>query len=73
MRCNKTDIYITRGDTGFFNIEIELSNLFNITDVRFTVKRNSFGAPIIFKSNVLNGGITKISDGPSLEDSTKKL
>jgi len=49
MRCNKTDIYLTRGDTGSFNIEIELDSLFEITDVKFTVKKNAESAPLIQK------------------------
>jgi hypothetical protein len=73
MRCNKTDIYITRGDTGFFNIEIELDKLFNITDIRFTVKKNLYAAEIISKTNALNGGITQVSKITSPTDNSKDL
>jgi hypothetical protein len=75
MRCNKTDIYITRGDTGIFNIEIDLDKLFNITEVKFTVKRSAPGQALISKTNstgiATTGDLKYISKIESTEDSSK--
>jgi hypothetical protein len=76
MRCNKTDIYITRGDTGFLGIKIDLDNSFLIKNVKFTVKVNPFGAELISKENstgILETGTTLkyINKYPSLDDNTK--
>jgi len=55
MRCNKTDIYLTRGDTGTFNIEIELESLFEITEVKFTVKKNSESETALIAKEIDDG------------------
>ena len=75
MRCNNTDIYITRGDTGIFNIEIDLDKLFNITEVKFTVKRSAPSQATISKINATGiattGDLKYISKTESTEDTSK--
>jgi hypothetical protein len=75
MRCNNTDIYITRGDTGIFNIEIDLDKLFNITEVKFTVKRSAPSQASILKTNATGiattGDLKYISKTESTEDTSK--
>jgi hypothetical protein len=70
MRCNKTDIYITRGDSGSFTVEIDLNKDFVIDEITFTVKKNPDSNQLIQKT--LDSGITLLSSEISIEDDTKK-
>jgi hypothetical protein len=49
MRVKGTDIYLTRGDTAFFTLDIELEENFDIDKVFFTVKRNIKTENIVFQ------------------------
>lgn len=49
MKVNGTNIYMTRGDTAFFTLDIEIEENFNIEKVFFTVKRNTKTSQIIFQ------------------------
>jgi len=49
MRVKGTDIYITRGDTAFFTLDVDLDPEFDIDKVFFTVKRNTKTESIVFQ------------------------
>jgi hypothetical protein len=68
MRVKGTDIYLTRGDTAFFTLDVELEEDFEIDKVFFTVKRNTKTANIIFQKYWSDGdsdGI-EVSSTPGL-------
>ena len=49
MRVKGTDIYLTRGDTAFITLEIELDTDFTIDKLYFTVKKNTRTTQKIFQ------------------------
>lgn len=49
MRVKGTNIYLTRGDTAFFTLDVELEEEFEIDKVFFTVKRNTKTENIVFQ------------------------
>lgn len=68
MRVKGTDIYLTRGDTAFFTLDIELEENFDIDKVFFTVKRNTKTETIVFQKYWSDGdsdGI-EVSAAPGL-------
>lgn len=66
MRVKGTDIYLTRGDTAFFTLDVELEN-FTIKKVFFTVKKNTKTDSIIFQKYYSeedsNGIVVSTTDG----------
>jgi len=56
MRVKGTDIYLTRGDTAFITLEIELDTDFTIDKLYFTVKQNTRTTQKIFQKCWSSGG-----------------
>jgi len=68
MRVKGTDIYLTRGDTAFITLDVELEENFDIDKVFFTVKPNTKTANIVFQKYWSDGdsdGI-EVSQTPGL-------
>ena len=72
MRVKGTDIYLTRGDTAFFTLDVEIDGDYTIDKVFFTVKRNTKTETILFQKTWSDGapnGID-ISQSPPLTDNS---
>lgn len=72
MRVKGTNIYLTRGDTAFFTLDVELEQEFEIDKIFFTVKRNTKTENIVFQKYWSSGdpnGID-ISQSPPLTENS---